>query len=447
MTLGIHTGIDTGGQDASFLEEPQPVMQAAQCGGRAMLLGCIGDDFTGSSDLANTLAKGGMRVVQYTGVPSSAAAEHVDAGVVALKSRSIPVDDAVRQSLAALDWLLAQGCKQIFFKYCSTFDSTPEGNIGPVIDALAEAVNAHKVIVCPAFPGAGRSVYQGHLFVKDRLLNESGMQSHPLTPMTDADIRRWLAPQTRHSVGHVAVGDVFAGAARIGWSLDQQHSAGHRLIVVDAIRDADLMDIGTAASGLPLVTGGSGVAMGLPANFGKVPGAVAWMAQPGRAIALSGSCSAATRAQVAWHATRHPAREIAADAVIEGRLSPTDIVTWLLGAKGLPLAYSSADPAAVAVVQARFGREVSAAALEGFFAEVARLAIAAGVTRVITAGGETSGAIVEGLHLSALEIGPEIDPGVPALRADSDLVVALKSGNFGAEDFFEKANRVLGGAA
>lgn len=411
-----------------------------------MKLGCIGDDFTGSSDLANTLAKGGMQVVQYTGIPDTQAAPQVEAGVVALKSRSIPPADAVRQSLAALDWLLAQGCEQIFFKYCSTFDSTPHGNIGPVADALAEALGAHKVIVCPAFPGAGRSVYQGHLFVRDRLLNESGMEQHPMTPMTDPDIRRWLALQTRHSIGHVPVADVFSGSDQIAASLEAQHKLGHRLIVVDAIRDADLIAIGAAAKGLPLITGGSGVAMGLPANFGFRPAPVAWQGQSGRTAVLSGSCSSATRAQVAHHAARHPAREIDATAVIEGRLTPAQIADWLLAADGVPLAYSSADPAQVASVQDRFGRDASATALEGFFAEVARLSVAGGVTRLITAGGETSGAVVEGLHLSALEIGPEIDPGVPALRARPDLVIALKSGNFGSVDFFEKADRLLAGA-
>ena len=211
-------------------------------------------------------------------------------GVVALKTRSIAPTDAVAQSLAALEWLRAQGCEQIFFKYCSTFDSTPDGNIGPVIDALAAVLDAHKVIVCPAFPGAGRSIYQGHLFVMDRLLNESGMQNHPLTPMVDADIRRWLAPQTRHAVGHVAAVDVFAGPERIAQALAAQHAAGHRLIVVDAIRDADLMAIGAAARGLPLITGGSGVALGLPASFGCTPAPTAWQGQPGRAAIVSGSC-------------------------------------------------------------------------------------------------------------------------------------------------------------
>ncbi|KZM47972.1 3-oxo-tetronate kinase [Labrenzia sp. OB1] len=410
-----------------------------------MRLGCIGDDFTGSSDLANTLAKGGMRTVQYTGVPDVPAGDDVEAGVVALKSRSIAPADAVAQSLQALEWLRAQGCEQFFFKYCSTFDSTPEGNIGPVADALAEALDAHKVIVCPAFPGTGRSVYQGYLFVKDRLLNESGMQNHPLTPMTDPDLRRWLAPQTRYTVGHIPAATVFAGAGDISRSLEDLHRAGHRHIVVDAIRDEDLFEIGRAAKGLPLVTGGSGVALGLPANFGAVASQVPWSGQSGKSVALSGSCSLATRGQVAHHAGRHPAREIVAADVIEARLTPEEIAAWLVETDGLPLVFSSADPEAVATVQETYGRERSSEALETFFARVAALAVAGGATRVISAGGETSGAVVEGLGLTTLEIGPEIDPGVPALRARRDLVVALKSGNFGAEDFFEKADRVLAG--
>ncbi|WP_227272181.1 3-oxo-tetronate kinase [Roseobacter weihaiensis] len=409
-----------------------------------MKLGCIGDDFTGSSDLANTLAKQGMRVVQYSGIPSGPAAPDVEAGVVALKSRSIAPDDAVAQSLAALEWLMAQGCTQFFFKYCSTFDSTRQGNIGPVADALADALAADRVIVCPAFPGTGRSVYQGHLFVNDRLLNESGMENHPLTPMTDADLRRWMAPQSKYALGHVAAQTVFTGADAISAALDAEHAAGKRHIVVDAIRDEDLMQIGRAATDLKLVTGGSGVALGLPANFGCTPGTPEWERQPGAALALSGSCSNATRTQVAWHARRHPTREVRAEDIIEASVTPATVLDWALGEKGLPLVYSSADPEVVKAVQDRFGREVAAIAIETFFADLARLAVADGVTRIITAGGETSGAVVEALDLEELRIGPEIDPGVPALRAGPHLVVALKSGNFGAEDFFQKAAGVLG---
>jgi len=410
-----------------------------------MKLGCIGDDFTGSSDLANTLAKGGMRVTQYSGVPKGPADASVEAGVVALKSRSIDPQDAIAMSLSALHWLKDQGCTQFFFKYCSTFDSTADGNIGPVTDALAEALDAHQVIVCPAFPGAGRSVYQGHLFVNDVLLNESGMQNHPLTPMVDPDLRRCMAAQSRYSIGHVPMQAVFQGALAIRAALNKQQDAGHRHVVIDAIRDSDLLRIGEAAADLPLITGGSGVALGLPANFGCSTGTVPWSGQAGRAVALSGSCSNTTRAQVVRHALHSATREIIAADVIEGRLTALEMSTWLVSQPGVPLAYSSADPDVVRAVQDKYGRDGSAAALEGFFADVARRCRDAGVSRIITAGGETSGAVVEGLGLKTLQIGPEIDPGVPALRTGADLVIALKSGNFGAEDFFEKADKVLAG--
>lgn len=407
-----------------------------------MLLGCIGDDFTGSSDLANTLAKGGMRTVQYTGIPNACAAPDVQAGVVSLKSRSTDPDQAVRQSLAALDWLRQQGCQQFFFKYCSTFDSTAKGNIGPVADALATALNADKTIVCPAFPGAGRTVFQGHLFVNDQLLSESGMQNHPLTPMTDSDIRRWLAVQSSRPVGHIAAATVFGGAPAIREALEDA-PVGH--LVVDAIRDEDLLAIGQAVRDLPLITGGSGIAMGLPGNFGCVSGNVLWDGQTGKAVALSGSCSRATRDQVAYHSSRHPTREVTADAVISGELTSTQLAAWLMQQDGVPLAYSSADPDVVADIQARFGRDTASAALETFFAETAHCVVEKGATCLITAGGETSGAVVERLGLQQLTIGPEIDPGVPALRANSSLVLALKSGNFGRPDFFEKAARILEG--
>lgn len=409
-----------------------------------MLLGCIGDDFTGSSDLANTLAKSGMRTVQYSGVPTEPASAEVQAGVVALKSRSIAPQDAIRQSLEALAWLQAQGCQQIFFKYCSTFDSTAKGNIGPVADALADALDAHNVIVCPAFPGAGRSVYQGYLFVKDVLLNESGMENHPLTPMKDANLRRLMAAQSKNSVGHISAESVFNGADAIRETMAAEQSAGHRMLIVDALRDSDLMEIGAAAKGLPLITGGSGVALGLAANFGIAPAQVPWTAQNGKAAILSGSCSVATRGQIAYHIARHPSLKIEPADVISGAQTPQETAQWLFEAKGLPLAYSSADPTDVAAVQEKFGSEKAANALETFFGQTAVCLAKLGVSRILTAGGETSGAVVEALDFKTLEIGPEIDPGVPALRASEHLVIALKSGNFGTEDYFEKAASVLG---
>jgi uncharacterized protein YgbK (DUF1537 family) len=412
-----------------------------------MLLGCIGDDFTGSSDLANTLAKQGMRTVQYSGVPDKPADDNVAAGVVALKSRSIPAEEAVSQSLKALRWLQEQGCQQFFYKYCSTFDSSPKGNIGPVTDALLEALGADRVIVCPAFPGASRSVYQGHLFVNDTLLSESGMQNHPLTPMTDSDIRRWVAMQTQFEVGHVSALDVFGGADTIRNCLDAQHSLNKRLIVVDAIRDEDLLEIGRAAADLPLITGGSGIAMGLPENF-RESGQIGendsiWAGENGPCVILSGSCSIATRAQVEAHSRNNPSLEILPADVIGCRISTDEVTRWLLEQPGVPLLYSSAAPEKVEAAQKTFGMEASSQALETFFADVAKRIIGAEVNRLIVAGGETSGAVVEALGITTMDIGPEIDPGVPAMRANPNLVLALKSGNFGARDFFIKAAQIL----
>jgi uncharacterized protein YgbK (DUF1537 family) len=416
-----------------------------------MLLGCIGDDFTGSSDLANTLSKNGMRTVQFVGVPKGDAPADVEAGVVALKSRSIAVDEAVTLSLEALRWLQRQGCQQFLFKYCSTFDSTQDGNIGAVTDSLLHALGADYTIMCPAFPGAGRSVYQGHLFVKDALLNESGMQHHPLTPMIDADIRRWLGPQTRHGVGHVPIDQVLRGPGAVLAALEAEHKSNKRLIVVDAIQDEDLEAIGEACADLTLITGGSGVAQGLPNNFRKKnligQSQNQWSGEQGLCVALSGSCSIATRQQIAQHIKTHPGLKIDVAKVLSGELSAESICQWLLShdtlIESVPLAYSSADPLQVEAMQLEHGQSFIATTLEKLFADVARALIAEGITKLITAGGETSGAILEGLDLFQLEIGPEIDPGVPALRAGDRLVVALKSGNFGAENFFAKAAKIL----
>ena len=390
-----------------------------------------------------------MRTVQYSGVPATNAGADVEAGVVALKSRTIPVAEAVAQSLAALNWLKAQGCRQFLFKYCSTFDSTPEGNIGPVADALADALGATRVIVCPAYPSLKRSIFQGHLFVGDRLLSESGMENHPLTPMTDPDLRRWLALQSKSAVGFIAAPTVLKGAEAIRAALDGEDAAGKRLIVVDTVRDEDLIEIGEAAADLPLITGGSGIALGLPANFrarGEIAAhATTWDGVTGMAAIVSGSCSIATRQQVTVHRTAHPALEVTAEAVMNGSLTPQAAVDWALGHKDdTPLIFSSADPEVVAAAQKRFGREIVAERLEGFMGETARRLVKAGVTRLVSAGGETSGAVVSALGIDAMAIGPEIDLGVPALKAvGRDLALALKSGNFGGEDFFAKALGML----
>lgn len=414
-----------------------------------MLLGCIADDSTGASDLANTLARNGMRTVQFIGVPDSDETESCDAAVVALKTRSIPVGDAVEQSLTALERLLELGCRQIVFKICSTFDSTPEGNIGPVAEALADALGAGAVPVCPAFPGAGRTVYQGHLFVWDRLLSESGMEKHPLNPMTDPDIRRWLRLQTTAPVGHVPLTAIRGGANDTRTALTGTAEA--RLFICDAVSDADLVTIGEASAALPLLVGGSGIALGLPGNFARAGLLSAredrFTGVNGPGCVLAGSCSRATLQQVETYAAAHPNLAVdVARAVDDGGYAGSIAAFVQARLEDEPLVYSSADPAVIGAAQERFGREKVAHALENLFGEVAAMLVGQGVRRLVVAGGETSGAVVSALGVKRLSIGPEIDPGVPALVADSPqwIALALKSGNFGGRDFFERALATLG---
>ena len=409
-----------------------------------MILGCIADDFTGASDLANTLARGGMATTLFVGTPAAPPA--CEAGVVALKTRSIPAADAVREALAALAWLQGQGCGQFLFKYCSTFDSTPAGNIGPVADALLDALGAPFAVVCPAFPAAGRTVFQGHLFVGDRLLSESGMERHPLTPMTDPDLRRWLGRQVHGPVGFVPLDIVRAGATALTAAIA---ATGCRLIVVDAIAAADLRTIGTAVAGHRLITGGSGVALGLPENFraaGLLGGAAqAFVGVAGPGLVLSGSCSAASLRQVAaYRDAGHPALAINPTAVLDGSQTPGGVLAWLQQHRtSAPIVFSTAAPDTVAAAQDAHGRARVAAAIEAFFAHLARRAVDAGFRRVVVGGGETSGAVVSALGLTAIRIGPEIAPGVPALAA-GELRLALKSGNFGGPGFYADALAVLG---
>jgi uncharacterized protein YgbK (DUF1537 family) len=418
-----------------------------------MILGCIGDDFTGASDLANTLARQGMRTLQFTGVPGQTAPDSCEAGVVALKSRTIAPAEAVRQSLQALEWLIAQGARQILFKYCSTFDSTRQGNIGPVAEALRERLGAPGAVACPAFPATGRTIYQGHLFVGERLLSESGMEKHPLTPMRDPDLRRWLSYQTHTPIGLVPQAVVAKGPTAIRAALDTCYGRGERLVIVDALSDDDLRQIGTAIAGDRLVTGGSGIALGLPSNF-RAAGLLGkptlrWAGIAGPAAILSGSCSSATRAQVAHYAARHPALLIEADPLMDGAIDADKAHAFCRAQTATPLIYSSAEPEIVAAGQSKWGREALAERFEAFFAALAERLAADGYRRLVVAGGETSGAVATALNRPCLEIGPEIDPGVPALLADGlpPIALALKSGNFGGPDFFEKALRVLSGGA
>lgn len=423
-----------------------------------MLLGVIADDFTGASDIANTVSKGvppqgGLRTVQYLGVPDTPAGLDVEAGVVALKSRSIDAHDAVSQALAAWKWLDRQGCRQIVFKYCSTFDSTPQGNIGPVAEALLDAMNAEGAVVCPAFPATGRAVFQGHLFVTDRLLNESGMENHPLNPMTDADIRRWLRRQTVGDVGFVGHGEVRKGAAAVQAAFNAQTAAKRRLVVVDAIDDGDLLTIGEAIANHRLITGGSGISLGLPRNFHRQGltrngGEADFVPLAGPGIVLSGSCSKASQAQLAHHLAHHPGLCIEPVDLMEDRVSVDGVAAWIAeNLSRTPAVYSTAAPEGVARAQAAYGAAPVAERIEAFFTALAPRLVSMGVRNILVGGGETSGAVVLGLKVRQLLIGPEIDPGVPALAVigGAPVRLALKSGNFGTVDFYEKALSILEG--
>lgn len=416
-----------------------------------VLLGSIADDLTGATDLALTLTRSGMRTVQVMGVPAPGTRfDDVDAVVVALKSRTNDPQEAVRWSLESCDVLLAAGARQIIFKYCSTFDSTPEGNIGPVAEALIEKLGGDLAVVCPAFPTNKRTIFKGHLFVGDQLLSDSPMKDHPLTPMRNANLVEVMQAQTKLPVGLVAYEAVDAGADAVKTAFADAKATGARFVVTDAISDAHLHALGEAMADHKLITGGSGIALGLADNFvraglmEKTDATRPMAARAGRSAILSGSCSQATRGQVAKAiAAGIPARQIDALALSGGKITAQELIDFAVAqpADKPVLIYSSETPEVVGKVQETLGREAAGQIVEKLMADVARGLVEAGFTRLIVAGGETSGAVVGGLGVGAIEIGPEIDPGVPWTRSmdNRELALALKSGNFGAEDFFLKA--------
>ncbi len=419
---------------------------------KPLLLGCIADDFTGATDLANNLVRAGMRVVQTIGVPNAPLSAEVDAVVVALKSRTIAPQDAIGQSLQALQWLQGQGAQQIYFKYCSTFDSTAQGNIGPVTEALMHALQTDFTIATPAFPDNGRTVFKGYLFVGDVLLNESGMQHHPLTPMVDANLVRVMQAQCKSKVGLLSHKTIAQGTASIGQEITNLKQQGVRIAIVDAVSNDDLMRLGPALKGMPLVTAGSGVAIGLPQNFGlsPTPQASVLPKASGLQAVVSGSCSQATNRQVAnFKASGRPTFLI---DPLHLKGSWEDLVqealAWAQGhlATGPVLVYSTATPESVQAVQSQLGVEAAGHQVEQALAAIARGLLQQGVHQLVLAGGETSGACVQALSIEQLQIGPQIDPGVPWCHAHTPMGgvhITLKSGNFGTDDFFTKAFNFL----
>ena len=411
-----------------------------------LTVGAIADDFTGALDLANNFVRAGLSVAHVNGVDESATPPaDVDVVVVALKTRTAPIEEAIAHSREALRWLVRNGATKFYVKYCSTFDSTPSGNIGPIVDMAMDELKVAQAVAVPSFPDTGRTVFQGHLFVGDRLLAESSMRHHPLTPMTDSDVVRLLAPQTRRAAASIARRHVAAGRVALRGELDRlTEEIGPSIVVVDAIDNNDLQTIADAVAVDALVTGGSGLALSLPAAWGLNHQAAGELPVPrGHRAIVAGSVSTRTNEQVA----QYPGPKFRIEPAL---LGDTDVVTeavnWAvkhLHSNRTPLIYSTASPDDVAQAQLRLGALQVGAAIEEALSSIAVRLVAHGVGQLVVAGGETSGACMQALGIRELRIGRQIDPGVPWAHGRSadghDLHIALKSGNFGAEDFFTKA--------
>jgi uncharacterized protein YgbK (DUF1537 family) len=416
-------------------------------------LGCIADDYTGASDLANTLTRCGLRTVQTIGVPANdLALPEVDAVVVALKSRSIEASEAVFRSRAADSWLRGRGARHILFKICSTFDSTDQGNIGPVMDALRADCGETIVLVTPAFPATGRTVYQGNLFVGAVPLNESPLKDHPLNPMHDSNLLRVLARQSSGRIGLVDLATVARGAAAVRARLGELAAQGASAAIIDAAFDADLKTVGAVALDHRLSVGASGIGLGLARALvasGQVKAAgdeVLAMAPIGGPVAcLAGSCSQATLQQIANAEAVMPVLHLDPERVVAGPEEAHRALAWASArlADGPILIASSSTPDEVARLQARHGREAAGHAIEQAIADIAESLVLSGVRRLVVAGGETSGAVVDRLRVPGFLVGAEIAAGVPVLRAvggnSGDMLLALKSGNFGGPRFFSDA--------
>lgn len=423
----------------------------------ALQIGVIADDFTGATDIAGFLVEGGLRTAQLNGVPAGPLPD-VDAVVISLKSRSIDPVDAVAQSLAAQRALDAAGAERIVFKYCSTFDSTPQGNIGPVTDALMAATGADITVVTPALPVNGRTVYNGYLFVNGVPLDESGMRNHPVTPMTDASLVRLMEGQSEGKAAVIPVSVIDRGPEAIRAALAELRAQGIRYAVTDTLTAEHLTAIGAATADLPLVTGGSGIGGGLAralsgqdAAGSAASAASDWAPIDGRVVVFSGSASEMTNKQVAAYRDVAPALAVDVDRLLadEGAYRE-DVLAWVLEqpASPAPLVYATADPATVRGLQECYGAATTSATIEGLFAWLASQLRDAGVTRFIVAGGETSGIVTTTLGVEGFHIGPQIAPGVPWVRSlDGSLELALKSGNFGDVDFFARAQGLADSAA
>lgn len=420
-----------------------------------MKLAIIADDFTGATDIASFLVENGMKTVQFNGIPGDDNAIDAEAVVISLKSRSCPADKAISLSLDALNWFLSQGANKIFFKYCSTFDSTEQGNIGPVTDSLMQAMGESLTLICPALPVNGRSVVKGYLFVGDVLLNESGMQNHPINPMKDANLLRLMDLQSQGKTGLIDILTIRSGSESVLKALKQQQAKGNKYVVVDAISMEDLHIIAEASYDyLNLFTGGSGLAEGIakyicndPENIKEAQSE--GVPEVGSCVILSGSCSEMTLKQVEKYKTIAPAYQLDVGQCVENNLYVDEVFSWFLAQKQdgfAPMIYSTTHVAYLEQIQEKYGSEKSSIAVEAFFHQIAERLKEKAIKNFIVAGGETSGSIVQALDIEGFYIGPKISPGVPWVKSlEKDISLALKSGNFGDEDFFENAQGFFNG--
>ena len=411
------------------------------------MLGVIADDFTGASDIASFLVENGLRTVQMNGVPDEQLSEDVDAIVISLKSRSNPAAEAVQQSLAALHWLQKNGATQFYFKYCSTFDSTAAGNIGPVTDALLHALNEDFTIITPALPVNGRTIFNGYLFVGQVLLNESGMQNHPITPMTDANLIRLMDKQAQGKTGLVPYAEVIKGAENVKRCFAQLKQQGYRYAVVDAVDNSQLAILAEAVAEMKLVTGGSGLAAYMAQYQAQNKQHQAFVPPKGKTVILSGSCSVMTNKQVADYQQKAAAKWLDVSQCLSQDNYVEELFSWVvthLDETFAPMVYATVPPEKLKQIQQQFGAETASRAIEQTFAQLAARLRDYGVTNFITAGGETSSIVVQQLGFKGFRIGKQIAPGVPWLAAlDAPIYLALKSGNFGKEGFFSQAQEMM----
>ncbi|WP_085909763.1 3-oxo-tetronate kinase [Kiloniella majae] len=418
----------------------------------SIILGCIADDLTGATDLAMILVREGMKTVQVVGEPNTdTPAPDAEAVVVALKSRTNDAQEAISMTINSCKWLQSLGAKQIFFKYCSTFDSTDKGNIGPVTDALMSHLECSSTIACPAFPENKRTVYQGYLFVNDGLLSESSLRNHPLTPMKDANLKRILSSQSSATISNLYFEQIEMGHEVISQAIAGKETGPRTIHITDALNDNHLRSIGKACKDMKLVTGGSAVAQGLPLNF-EEQGFLSsrkeeqpFSTPKGPSVILSGSCSEATRGQVNYAQNHIPSYCLDAVAILNNEAVAEEAVQWATDyiTAGTPvLLYSSADPSVVKQIQSNQNQVNVGSRVEAVIGKIAQKLHALGASRFVVAGGETSGAVINALNVKTMSIGPQIDPGVPWTTTIVDkkpIALALKSGNFGTEDFFIKA--------